>query len=98
MELKRNKVFVQIGTNNGSDNFRMLVEKYHPSKVVLVEPNGVLNGDILISYAGIPVEISIENVAITEINKGEVRLVIPDEENRRGQIYHNGHFSLLPMM
>ena len=33
------KVFIQIGTNTGDDNFRKLVLKHKPKKVILVEPN-----------------------------------------------------------
>ena len=38
-KLSKPKVFIQIGTNTGDDNFRKLVLKHKPKKVILVEPN-----------------------------------------------------------
>ena len=33
------KVFFQIGTNDGNDNFRLICEKNKPDLIVLVEAN-----------------------------------------------------------
>lgn len=33
------KVFFQIGTNDGNDDFRQMVNKEKPDLVILVEPN-----------------------------------------------------------
>jgi FkbM family methyltransferase len=98
MELEKNKVFVQIGTNDGNDHFKMLVSIFHPSKVVLVEPNRQLFLSIATNYnmLGIP-NVFIENVAITNIPQGLVQLVIPDINQHNGNRYHSGHFTLLPM-
>ena len=50
IELKSNKVMIQIGTNLGRDIFRDLVQKYNPSKVLLIEPNSSLINDIKRNY------------------------------------------------
>jgi hypothetical protein len=42
--------FVQIGTNNGKDFFKNIVDFYKPSKIILVEPNKKLENDIKEAY------------------------------------------------
>ena len=69
MELQKNKVFVQIGTNDGFDEFNSIVRQYEPSLVILVEPNKLLNDRINYHYQGVN-NYHIENLAITEENKG----------------------------
>jgi FkbM family methyltransferase len=98
MLLKKNKIFVQIGANDGNDAFRNLVRQYVPKMVVLVEPNEELNSLIKENYKLISKPlVYIENVAIMEEDKGEVKLVIPDVEYRGGHNYTNKHYSLLPL-
>ena len=53
MELQKNKVFVQIGTNDGFDEFNSIVRQYEPSLVILVEPNKLLNDRINYHYQGV---------------------------------------------
>jgi FkbM family methyltransferase len=100
--VEQNKVLVQIGTNNGADEFNCIVKYANPSKVILVEPNQSLNGKIFECYKGIR-NVYVENVAITEVNKGKVKLVIPKNlYNRKGVRmskwnFYDVHYSLLPM-
>ncbi len=86
-------ILVQIGTNNGKDEFRELCRMYHPVKVILVEPLAIFRKDIEESYAGVP-NVIIENVAITEVEKEEVTLVIPKGNLK---VWGDQNFSLLPM-
>lgn len=98
MEIEENKVFVQIGTNNGNDDFNKIVKRFNPSKVILVEPNEKLNNEIYKNYEG--VDFILENVAITDVNKDKVELVIPEHVNGRavnGFSYGHACFSLLPL-
>jgi len=92
---KKDKVFVQIGTNDGKDEFNEIIKKCCPSKIILVEPNKSLNKDILNNYNGIS-NVYIENVAITEISKGNVNLCKPSK-SINGIKYNSQGFSLLPM-
>jgi FkbM family methyltransferase len=100
--LESNKVFIQIGANNGNDDFNNMVRQYHPSKVILVEPNKELNVELIKNYMGIP-NVIIENVAITEKDKGVVELVHPKNVyNKIGKRiskwnYVSLHYSLVPM-
>lgn len=100
MEFQKNKVFVQIGVNNGDDEFNQMVKDLQPSKLILVEPNKSLNEDIYRNYYGVD-NVFLENVAITEIDKGIVNLVIPKDTNNgvsvNGVHYDHQKFSLLPM-
>ena len=52
LDLQFNKLFFQIGTNDGNDAFRLLVEEYEPEKIFLVEPWGSLYEKIHKSYNG----------------------------------------------
>ena len=85
------KVFFQIGTNNGNDNFRKLVIDNKPDLVILVEPNLNLYNDIKKNYENIP-NVVIYSNAIYYENDKEINLYIP---NKRG--YDTPHFSLVPM-
>lgn len=94
------KVFVQIGTYTGKDEFNKLVKKHAPSKVILVEPNKAMISRIENNYAGVN-NVFLESVAITKTNKREVELVIPKNNVKGRSIngirYKESHFSLLPM-
>jgi len=49
-KLYNSNLFVQIGTNDGDDEFNKLVIKYKPKRVILVEPNSQLYTTILENY------------------------------------------------
>jgi FkbM family methyltransferase len=91
MKILRNRVLVQIGTNDGDDRFNRICRRSKPSKVILVEPFAEHNDSIRRMYRKVG-NVVIENVAITESERGEVTLAIPKD---RG--YSNSHFSLIPM-
>lgn len=86
-----NKIFVQIGTNNGNDVFRDKVINDKPDLVILVEPNKLLINDIKNNYKDIP-NIKILNNAVYYYNDTDIELFIPKNRN-----YRHSHFSLLPM-
>ena len=109
--IKKPKVFIQIGTNTGNDNFRQLVYDHKPKKIILIEPNEQLNNTIKENYKFVKniCDIKIINKAIyTEDNK-EVSLFIPAKDGIYGKpgvqperkqgnyTYRHSHFSLLPM-
>ena len=100
MQIEKNKILVQIGTNNGKDEFNNICKDSNPLKIILVEPNSLLNSEILANYNGVN-NVFIENVAIMEANRGTVNLVIPAAIRGRKSIngikYKSSHFSLLPM-
>lgn len=93
----QSKVWIQIGTYDGDDKFMRMVRKEKPSLIILVEPNTDMNRLIKSNYAGIA-NFHIENVAITDVNKGWVNLVFPVQTRkfRPSEKYHKC-FSLLPM-
>jgi len=94
------KVFIQIGTNNGNDNFRKLVIQHKPSKVILVEPNYSLFDIITEHYKDIP-NVYIENKAIYYNSNSEISLYIPKTNANNiaanGCGYCDAHYSLVPM-
>jgi FkbM family methyltransferase len=94
MRFEQNKVWVQIGTADGVDEFSNLAMSAKPSMIILVEPNKDLNPSILNQYRDMK-NVFIENVAITECTKGKVKLVHPD--NDPNATFYNECFSLLPM-
>ena len=96
MKIEKNKVLVQIGTNNGADEFNAIAKYASASKIILVEPNKELNESIIANYSGID-NVFIENVAITDVEKGLVKLVIPNYLSGKPVTFGNAHFSLLPM-
>lgn len=96
MRLHENKVLVQIGTYNGADEFNGYVRYSHPKKVILVEPNEIMNETIRANYDGIP-NVFIENSAITEVTKGIVTLKHPADIPRKNRQFYNECFSLIPM-
>jgi FkbM family methyltransferase len=93
MKIHNNKIVVQIGANNGNDEFRDICRTSSPMKIVLVEPNLSLYEDIKKNYEGID-HVFIEHAAITTTEKDRVTLVIP---RNRPELYNSGNFSLLPM-
>jgi FkbM family methyltransferase len=87
------KVWIQIGTHNGKDLFNQMAREKSPGVVILVEPNNALNWDIKKNYADVATIPILLNVAITEKEKGIVRLVIPKGKPH----YSDKNYSLLPM-
>lgn len=100
-KISNNKVMVQIGTNDGNDQFHDLVKKYTPSKVILIEPNSQLISKIQKKYENIP-NVIIVNKAINTTD-ANVTLYIPAKNKVLGNSGENGityndyHFSIVPM-
>jgi len=96
------RVYFQIGTNNGNDNFRRMVQRDKPDLTILVEPNTNLINQIKHNYQGIP-NVHIFNNAIYYTNDETVELVIPSKHGvigaraDNGYIYTDVNFSLVPM-
>jgi FkbM family methyltransferase len=96
------KVFFQIGTNNGADNFREKVLQDAPDCVILVEPNKELIDEIKKNYNNIQ-NVYIYNNAIYYNDDETVELYIPAKNGILGTVadngvtYGNAQFSLLPM-
>jgi FkbM family methyltransferase len=102
------KVFFQIGTNNGNDNFNQLCRTNNPDMIILVEPNPKHIASIQKLYSSFS-NVHIINKAIFYTNDEEVKLYIPAKDGIYGQssvqpgrtsgnsTYTDGHFSLLPM-
>ena len=87
------KVWIQIGTHNGWDLFNQMAHEKQPDRIILVEPNKNLNLKIEVNYIDLWKKIFIVNAAITEKEKGIVRLVIPKGKPH----YSDKNYSLLPM-
>jgi FkbM family methyltransferase len=85
------KVFFQIGTNNGNDQFNKLVRAHKPDIVILVEPNANLLSEIQSNYKGVS-NLFIYSNAIYYRDDELIELCIP---SKRG--YGDVHFSLVPM-
>jgi FkbM family methyltransferase len=95
--LKKKQVLVQIGTANGNDEFLEIAKYAKASKIILVEPFDEMREVILKNYEGIK-NIYLESVAITEVNKGMVKLVHPTKKKDwRKEPLYNSCFSLVPM-
>jgi len=97
----KNKIWVQIGTNNGNDDFNRLVKQSDPTMVLLIEPNTLKNTEIIENYTGVS-NTHIENVIITNTDEKVSTIVIPknNQENNtaiNGVRYDDAHYSLLPM-
>lgn len=102
------KVFFQIGTNDGNDNFKLICEKNKPDLIVLVEANEKHITSIERNYNNLS-NVHIVNKAIYYDNDQEVELFIPAKDGVYGQpgvqpdrkqgsiCYSHGQFSLLPM-
>jgi FkbM family methyltransferase len=96
------KIYFQIGTNNGNDNFRKLVKENNPDMVILVEPNLNLISEIKGNYSDIQ-NVHIFNNAIYYSNDELIELYIPAKKGVLGTradnniIYSDVHFSLVPM-
>jgi FkbM family methyltransferase len=101
-----NKVYFQIGTNDGNDNFKKLVNQDKPDLVILVEPNKDLINLIKTNYNNVK-NVFIYNKAIFYENDKTVDLVIPSIKGayngingakaNNGLVYKHVHFSLFPM-
>lgn len=96
------KVYFQIGTNNGNDKFRQLVQSNKPDIVILVEPNETLINQIKYNYRNID-NVYIYNNAVYYENDEIVELFLPAKNGIYGtkannkHTYTHGQFSLLPM-
>ena len=96
------KIFIQIGTNNGNDNFRNLVIKESPDLVLLVEPNKNLIETIKNNYINIK-NVDIINKAVGYEDDKEVSLYIPainkiyGNKGENNFTYGDAHFSMVPM-
>ena len=90
LDLQSNKLFFQIGTNDGNDAFRLLVEEYEPEKIFLVEPWGSLYEKIHKSYSGKNYTL-IEGV-IHDKKEDETVLYFPDDA-----FNCTGNSTLVPM-
>jgi FkbM family methyltransferase len=93
-------VFIQIGTNNGSDDFRNRVQQDNPDLVILVEPNKDLRESIKRNYEHVRSASIVKSVAITGKTGDTVKLHIPKLVNglaKNGYGYNTGNFSMLPM-
>tara|TARA_R100001163_G_scaffold49923_1_gene37569 strand:- start:367 stop:1014 length:648 start_codon:yes stop_codon:yes gene_type:complete len=90
LNLQSNKLFFQIGTNDGNDAFRLLVEDYQPKKTFLVEPWEDLYSKIHESYKGKNYNL-IEGV-VHDKERGEANLYFPENDFNRPQ-----HSTLAPM-
>ena len=95
-------VYIQIGTNDGNDNFWKLVLAMAPDLVILIEPNPALRHHIENNYRGIP-GVHILTRAIYYTDDTEVELYIPATRGIEGTPGTNGHifthvnYSLVPM-
>ena len=90
LDLKTNKIFFQIGTNNGKDDFRELVEVYEPKKTFLVEPWSQLWDSIHESYSG--KDHTLIKGVIHDKEEGNALLYFPENDFKRPQ-----HSTLTPM-
>jgi hypothetical protein len=90
LNINHNKVFFQIGTNTGVDEFRELVSKHTPSFVVLVEPWQEFNESIEKSYLNINKKL-INGVVDIDHNKHST-IYLPDNNKAR-----KAHSTLIPM-
>jgi FkbM family methyltransferase len=96
------KVYIQIGTNNGNDNFNKIVKADCPDLVVLVEPNSHLIPSILQNYQDVD-NIQLLNNCLHYEDDKTVSLYIPALKKELGTLAENGnlysdaHFSLVPM-
>lgn len=88
------KTFIQIGTNDGNDEFNEIVKQENPDLVILVEPNKNLNSKIDQMYSDVSNYV-IENVAIN-LERGSCKLYYPIDHFTGIQFY-DVHFSLVPM-
>ena len=102
------KVFFQIGTNDGNDNFHDMCVSEKPDMIVLVEANTKHIPTIEKNYENIK-NVHIINKAIYYNDNEMVELFLPAKDGVYGQravqpdrkqgnhLYTDGQFSLLPM-
>jgi FkbM family methyltransferase len=93
------KTFIQIGTNDGNDEFNSIVKVENPDLIILVEPNSELNNDIKKNYSEFIDKVFIENVAInTKSGPCEVVLSKKYFPELNDYMYTNHTlYTLLPM-
>jgi FkbM family methyltransferase len=97
------RIFIQIGTNDGNDLFREKVIQEEPDIVILVEPNPELIPIIHNHYKNVKSNVIVLNNAIYYESGKTVELYVPAKNGQYGTIAENGHtythvnFSLLPM-
>jgi len=96
------RVFFQIGTNNGNDQFRELCIRHKPDIIVLVEPNKMLVESINKFYSEFN-NVHIFSNAIYYEDDKDIELYIPALNGtfgipgENGITYSDHHYSLLPM-
>lgn len=109
-QIKKN-VWMQIGTNDGNDNFLKHVSHFKPKKVILIEANSLLIDQIHMHYAHLKniCEIIIINKTIYTEDDKTLSLFLPAQDGIYGKpgvqpnrkqgnhLYTHGQFSLLPM-
>jgi len=97
------RVFIQIGTNDGNDLFREKVIQEKPDTVILVEPNTDLIPSIHNNYKNVKSNVIVLNNAVYYESGKTVELYFPAKNGQSGTIADNGHtythvnFSLIPM-
>lgn len=93
-------VYIQIGTNNGNDNFRKLVLENKPKLIILIEPNYNLINSIKENYKNIE-NVHIINKALYYKDDIDISLYIPSTDNNNKAIngcsYSDLHYTLVPM-
>ena len=83
----KNKPFIQIGANIGSDNFYEICKNYNPSKIILIEPFESLHASLSACYKDIPSEVYYESVCIVDNpNISTVNLYTPTGETSHASI------------
>jgi len=107
------KVYFQIGTNNGNDLFNKKCKREKPDKIILVEPNNSLYSEIVKNYKDMD-NVSIYSNAIYSKSDEIIKLYIPElKENTVPKLelntnkitkigvnnykYNDWHYSILPM-
>ncbi len=96
------RVFIQIGTNNGNDDFRKYVQEKNPDLIILVEPNKDLIQSIKANYSNFA-NVFLFSKAIYYESNVTVELVIPAKKGIYGSQADNGYtytdvnYSLVPM-
>lgn len=97
---KEHRVYMQIGTYNGKDEFCDLVREFRPWCVLLIEPNPDVIEDIGCSYEGVKGMI-IENIAIVAKPTPKATLYLPHVNDigraDNGHYYQPSKFSVTPM-
>jgi len=97
------RVYIQIGTNDGNDQFREKVIHDCPDLVILVEPNSTLIPIIHENYKNVKTKIIILNNAVYYESGKIIELYVPAINGQIGTKADNGctyshvNFSIIPM-